>query len=86
MDAPETMVPTGLTLLETMALLAETRAEALKLLQDLEELDTDQIRLVFRGMDLNLAQFMHVIGLHEIGHERLMQANMEAWASRGAGW
>lgn len=81
MDAPETMVPTGLTLLETMALLAETRAEALKLLQDLEELDTDQIRLVFRGMDLNLAQFMH-----EIGHERLMQANMEAWASRGAGW
>lgn len=85
MDAPDTMLPEGRSLAEVKALLAQSRAGALQLLQELEELDTDQIRLVFRGIDLNVAQFMHVIGLHEIGHDRHMQANLEAWANRGAG-
>lgn len=84
-EAPESMIPEGRTLTEVKALLAETRADALKLLQELEEVDTDQIRFDFRGCEINLAQFMHTIGLHELGHERLMQANLEAWANRTAG-
>lgn len=79
--ATEDLIPSGRPLPEILAMLTASRAEFHEALSGLAEIDTDQIRFPFRGQEINLAQFAHLIGLHELIHERHIAVNQEAWVA-----
>lgn len=82
MEAPPEMEPQGRPLAESLERLATSRAAIDQLYHQLAVLDTDQLTVPFRTTRLNAAQVMHLVGLHELRHERHLAGLLEAWGSR----
>lgn len=76
------MLPQGRPLEESLARLEMSRAELNQLYDRLGLLDTDHLTRPFLTMELNAAQLMHLVGLHELRHERHLANLVEAWQVR----
>ncbi|MFZ5826486.1 MAG: DinB family protein [Bacillota bacterium] len=82
MEAPPEMEPQGRPLAESLERLAASRAEIDQFYGQLAVLQTDELTIPFRTVRLNAAQVMHLIGLHELRHERHLAGLLEAWGTR----
>lgn len=82
LEAPAEMLPQGRDLAESLHRLEASRQQLNTLYAQLAGLETDQLTLRFRSLQLNAAQVMHLVGLHELRHEKQIAGLLEAFNAR----